>query len=187
MKRKLYLNALLYFIFGFVLVSVVANFEFAEAKSDPSEKVSCGKILSDGDIQVFETVECGQEKAFSDDVTNSAVYKKTVSLTKQFKKRTKDSTYETQAEIKQKFIFTYDKKEKSEILPQNISSTFTVTKWKISPLSKISIDDGVCSVSNQYRVYDKNLVGNYQYMCDGFVDIFCDCNGEIGMNSDVKW
>ena len=187
MKRKLYLSVFVYFIVGFALSFAAVIFGPAEAKTANTERVSCGKILSDGDIQVFETLEVSPEKAFLGDDNCSAIYKKTVDLTKQFKKRVKEKVYDTKAEVNQKFIFTYDKKEKAEILPQDITTNFTVADWKISPLSKISVDDGICSVSNQYRVYDKNFVGNYQYMCDGFADIFCDSGGKIGINSDLRW
>lgn len=187
MKRKPYLSTFACFVFCLVLAFVITIFDSTKAKATNTEKISCGKIISDGDIQVFETVECGKEKRIlSDSDDRLTVYQKEVNLKKQFKRRLKENIYETQAEIKQKFTFTYDKKEKAEILPQDMSSNVTIVKWKISPLSKISFDDGICTVSNQYRVYQKNLVGNYQYMCDGFADIFCDCNGEIGINSDVR-
>ncbi|MDO4199602.1 MAG: hypothetical protein Q4D57_02435 [Clostridia bacterium] len=187
MKRRLYLNLLICFVLEFALAFLAMNVNIFEAKPAHSEKVSCGKILCDGNIQVFETLEVGEEEVYFGNDNNVEIYKKGVSVTKQFKKRIKENVYETKAEVKQKFTFRYDKKEQVEISPEDISSEFTVTSWKISPLSRISVDDGVCSVSNQYRVYDKNFVGNYQYMCDGFMDIFCDTSGEIGINSDVRW
>lgn len=187
MKRKLYLSIFVCSLLGVALSFMGNGAEAAATKPIQSEKVSCGKILSDGDIQVFETVECGKEKDFLGDDNCSVIYRKNVDLTKQFKKRIKGNVYETKAEMKQKFTFTYDKKENVWITPEDISSNATVTDWKISPLSEISVDGEVCSVSNQYRVYDRNVVGNFKYMCDGFVDIFCDCNGEIGINSDVRW
>ncbi|MBR2579005.1 MAG: hypothetical protein IKE41_02565 [Clostridia bacterium] len=157
MKQKLYLNIFVYFIFGFVLSCAAVISGSAGAKTINTERVSCGKILSDGDIQVFETLECGHERELAGNDNDSPIYQKDVNLIKQFKKSVKENVYKTKAEIKQKFTFTYDKKEKAEIYPQDISSDFTVTDWKISPLSKISIDDGICSVSNQYRVYEKIL------------------------------
>lgn len=187
MKQKLYLSVFMCFILGLVFTFTPSAFDSAQAKSVEAEKVSCGKVLSDGEIQVFEAIECGREKEFSNSNGCPVAYQKTVHLTKQFKKRVKENIYETKAEIKQKFKFTYDKKEKVWITPENISSNVTITGWKISPISEISVDDEICSVSNKYRVYDKNFVGNFQYMCDGFADIFCDCNGEIGVNSDVRW
>lgn len=187
MKRKLHFNIFICFLCVFLSSFAAVTFSPVQAKSTNAERVSCGKILSGGDIQVFETLECGKEKILRGNDECLTVYGKTVTLTKQFKKRVKENVYETKAEIKQKFTFMYDKKEKAEIYPQNISSTATITAWKISPLTEISIDDGICSVSNGYRVYEKNFVGNFQYMCDGFADIFCDYNGEIGINSDVRW
>lgn len=187
MKRRLYSSIFACLILGIALSFMETGVKAAESKPVQLEKISCGKILSNGDIQIFETIECGKEKDFFGDDNYSGVYRKNVGLTKQFKKRIKENVYETKAEIKQRFIFTYDKKEKVRITPENISSDATITDWKISSLSEISVDDGICSISNKYRVYDKTFMGNFQYMCDGFVDIFCDCNGEIGANSDIRW
>ncbi len=187
MKRKFYVCTFICSLLGLALSFMVISAEVAAAGSIHSEKVSCGKILSDGDIQVFETVECGKEKDFLSDDGHCVIYKKSVDLTKQFKKRVKENVYETKAEMKQRFTFTYDKNENVRITPEDISSERTVTNWKVSPISEISVDNGICSVSNKYRVYERNFVGNFQYMCDGFVDVFCDFNGEIGINSDVRW
>lgn len=186
MKRKIYLRMLCYFLFGCALSLAVIVSGVAEAKPTCRERISCGKILSDGDIQVFETLECGEEKESPINNSNVKLYNKTIDLTKQFKKRVKENVYDVKAEIRQKFTFTYDKEQNAEIYPEDISSETTITNWKISPLTQISIDDGICSVSNQYRVYDKNFVGNFQYMCDGHFEVFCDFNGEIGINSDVR-
>lgn len=187
MKQKFYLSRFIYFACMSILLFVVALIGPSEAKPANSEKVSCGKVIADGNIQIFETLECGEEEEYTGNDNNSKIYRKDVNLTKQFKRRVKENVYETKAEIKQKFTFEYDKEEKAEICPENISFETPVTNWKVSPLSSISIDDGMCSVSNQYRVYERNFVGNYQYMCDGFADIFCDFNGDIGMNSDIRW
>ena len=186
MKRKLFLRTLVCFLFGVAFAFAMTLYHCVSAKPTRCEKISCGKILFDGEIQMFETLECGEEQEFIENDNDIKVYSNKVSLTKQFKKRVKENIYDVKAEIRQEFTFVYDKVDRAEISPENISSEVTITNWKISPLTAISIDDGICSVSNQYRVYDKNFIGNFQYMCDGYFEIFCDSNGNIGISSDVR-
>ena len=152
---------------------------------EDNEKVSCGKTLSGVEIQVYESVECSKEKKVRG-TSDRKLYQKQVSLKKQFKKHVKENRYDIKAEVSQCFTFTYDKVGSVTITPENVSQEVTDMGWKISPVNEIYVSDDVCTVSNKYSVYDQNLIGNYQYVSDGYCDIFCDCTGKIGINSDIR-
>lgn len=185
-RKKSFLGKIIFISFSFLVFSMSLQCNKVEAvSSEKNEKVSCGKILSGGDIQVYETVECGKESK-TRGVSGRKLYQKQVCLKKQFKKHIKENRYDIKAEVSQCFTFTYDKVGSVTITPEDVSQELADMGWKISPVSEIYINDDVCTVSNKYSVYDKNLVGNYQYVSDGYCDIFCDCNGKIGINSDIR-
>lgn len=182
MRKMLFLRSI---ILSLALTFLFISFGGFEVSAKTVDKISCGKLLCGGELQVQETIEIEKEKKIlgSDGEKN---YQKDITVIKQFKKHVKNNIYETKSEIRQRFKFTYDKLNSVTMSPEDVESKVTVSNWKISPVSEIFINDGICSVSNQYRVYEKNIAGQHEYIGDGYIDIFCDCQGEVGINSDVR-
>lgn len=178
------------FLAGVCVLSLGICSAFAESNDNNylgnyNEKISRGKILCGGDIQLYETIECSPESV-KGELNGRNLYQKTVYITKQFKSKAKEIVFKPESEISQSFTFEYDKADSVRLVDRKTNNEVIKSNWVVSDIDEIFMSDCMCTVSNQYRVNKKMIDGSYLYISDGYVDIFCMSNGTIGINSDMN-
>ncbi len=151
-----------------------------------SEKVSGAKILSGGELEVHGSMKCSDEVEILDDLGNK-IYQKYVLLNREIKEIDKEyDTSETISNLERKLTFTYDKKSKIKMCVDSENLQKNKSHWKVFSICEKYFCDGVYMVSDKYRVYKKSIFGSYTFSGNGFADIFCTVNGDIGICSDAK-
>lgn len=146
--------------------------------------ISRGRITAGNEFQSYEIIKCTPEKETTDS-DGKVIYQKTVYVTKQFKRKGKGMQFNVKSVFNHIFTFTYDKINHVHIACDDATSDRKTFGWRSPYVSEITNTDKVSTVSNKYSIYKLSFRGYNKLDVEGFVDVSCTADGQIGVHTDI--
>lgn len=155
--------------------SMIAN----AVKPSKEEGISCRSKPVNDNIVCFETIDYSPEKSIKH-TSGKITYRKKIIVKREYKKT---DSLEVLADCTVVFTFKYDKKS-------YVKCEFTMPgknkgEYYLKPLVEILPEKTISTGSIKYNLYQKNILGVYDYILDAHIDIFCSSMGDLGINSSM--
>ena len=175
--KKIFLRVVA-LIFGVIICET--NFVTVSAVKPVKEEGSvCRTKPFSNNITCFETIDYSPEIS-TKHASGKTTYRKKVTIKREYKRA---DSLEVLTDCIVAFTFKYDK-DLSVKCETNMYES-DKREYYLKPLVEVFPEKTIFTGSVKYNLYQKNILGVYDYIADGHIDIFCSSQGDLGINSNV--
>ncbi len=186
-KKMFFIMFITYFAFlfgGFAVRAENSTDYIFPNENESSSEFSRAQTFPNG-ITCFEKFKCFKEEIVSINAIKN--YRRTIEVSKIYKKKSKKNTFKTLATCNAKIVISYDKEKSVQIrkYSYDVKHNTPNKKWSLMNVGEIYPQDKSCLLSTKCVLYKEKSGGVHNYVMDGHFDVLCTCNGNIGINTDL--